>query len=254
VARAGGDDVKILVVDDEPLARKRLVRMLGEIADVSISGEAGDAESALAKIRSGRPDLVLLDIRMPGVTGLELAASSDDLPAIVFTTAYDQYALDAFEVSAVDYLLKPIQRERLERAIDKARGRAGTLDASRIELLLSRLDRAPEPVRSHARSGTATRIFDAAEVTRIQASEKYAIFQHAGREYVLDESLNTLEERLGSLGFLRVHRSELVNLEAVRVVHSEDGATEVELSDGQRVPVSRRATITLKERLGIRGS
>lgn len=244
--------MRILIVDDEPLARRRLIRMLGRMADVSVAGEAGDADAALRRIRADRPDLVLLDIRMPGLSGLELAASAADLPPIVFTTAYDQYAVDAFEVSAVDYLLKPVQRDRLAAAIDKVRRRTGGADAARIRSLLERLDRTLEPVRLHARSGATTRLFAAQEITRIYASEKYALFRCEGREYVLDESLNGLETRLAGSGFLRVHRGELVNLSHVRALHTEDGAPVVELSDGQRAAVSRRTLAMLKERLGIR--
>lgn len=246
--------MRVLVVDDEPLARRRLVRMLGGIPDVSVAGEAGDAESALERIRADRPDLVLLDIRMPGLSGLELAASAEDLPPIVFTTAYDEYAVKAFEVSAVDYLLKPVQRERLCAAIQKVRQRTGLADAAQIRSLLERLDRklgAAGPSRLHARSGATTRLFHADAITRIYASSKYALFQHEGREFVLDESLNTLETRLAGDGFLRVHRSELVNLSHVRALHTRDGEASVELSDGQRANVSRRAVAALKERLGI---
>jgi DNA-binding LytR/AlgR family response regulator len=249
--------VKVLVVDDEPLARRRLIRMLGRIADVEVVGEAGDVPAALDRIRAERRDLVLLDVEMPGRSGLELARSVEkDLPAIVFTTAYKEYALDAFEVSAVDYLVKPITSDRLAAALEKVRKRTVPADAARLASLLERLDRraaAAMPARLHARFGGTTRLVDASEVTRICASAKYALFQHEGREFVLDESLSTLEARLRDAGFLRVHRADLVNLSRVRALHTEDGATTVELSDGQRAPVSRRMLTTLKQRLGIAG-
>jgi two-component system LytT family response regulator len=246
--------VKVLVVDDEPLARRRLVRMLGRMPGIRVSGEAGDAQAALERIREERPDLVLLDIRMPGLSGLELAASERDLPPIVFTTAYDQYAVQAFEVSAADYLLKPVQQARLAAALEKVRRRDGAPPLEKLRALLARLDRAVpgEPVRLSARCSGSTRLFDPTEIGRIQASEKYALFRHAGREFVLDDSLSALEARLAGAGFLRVHRGELVNLAQVRALHVEDGAASVELSDGQRVPVSRRHLGALKQRLGIR--
>ena len=191
---------------------------------------------------------------MPGLSGLELAASQPDLPPIVFTTAYDQYAVQAFEVSALDYLLKPVQQARLAAALEKARRRDGAPPLDQLRALLARLDRAvpAEPVRLSARCAGTTRIFDPAEIGRIQASEKYAVFVHAGRECVLDDSLNALEERLAGSGFVRVHRSELVNLAHVRALHMEDGAASVELSDGRHVPVSRRHLGSLRDRLGIR--
>jgi two-component system LytT family response regulator len=228
--------------------------MLGRMRGVVVAGEAGDAGAALESIRAARPDLVLLDIRMPGLTGLELAASQDGFPPIVFTTAYDQYALEAFEVSAVDYLLKPVEPRRLEAAIEKVRARSALPDADRIRALLEKLERRvgePEDTRLAARHRGSVRFFDAGDVTRIRASEKYALFEHEQREYVLDESLNALEQRLGPAGFVRVHRSELVNLARVRALHTEDGSTTLELSDGQRVPVSRRFVPELKARLGI---
>lgn len=247
--------MKILIVDDEPLARRRLVRMLADVDGVTVCGEAGDAAQALERVRSERPDLLLLDIRMPGLSGLELAARESELPPVVFTTAYDQYAVQAFEVSAVDYLLKPVEPERLAAAIAKARERSGGDDAQALRSLLEKLDRhaqAETPPRLQARSGSTTRLIDAGTITRIYASSKYALIQHEGRELVLDESLNTLEARLETHGFFRVHRAELVNLAHVRALHSDDGATRVELSDGQSANVSRRSVATLKQRLGIR--
>jgi DNA-binding LytR/AlgR family response regulator len=242
------------VVDDEPLARRRLVRMLAAIPDVSLAGEAGNAQAALQEIRAERPDLVLLDIRMPGLSGLELAASEQDLPPIVFTTAYDQYAVEAFEVSAVDYLLKPVEPERLAAALDKARRHREPAELAGLQSLLEQLGRKvdrPRSTRISARRAGTTRLFEAREITRIHASQKYALFLHEGFEFVLDESLNALEARLEGEGFFRVHRAELVNLSHFRALHSEDGAVSVELSDGQIAPVSRRAVPALKQRLGI---
>lgn len=243
------------MVDDEPLARRRLMRMLGRMPGVEVAAQAANAEDALARIGEDRPDLVLLDIRMPGLSGLELAASAAELPPVVFTTAYDQYAVEAFEVSAVDYLLKPVKRERLEAALEKVRSRKGGQDLAALQSLVSRLDesaRRGEPTRLCARRSGTMRLFDASEIARIHASEKVSLFQHQGHEFVLDESLNTLEARLADEGFVRVHRAELVNLAHVRALHNVDGATSLELSDGQQAPVSRRMVTSLKARLGIR--
>ena len=246
--------MRILVVDDEPLARKRLVRMLARIPGAEVAGEAGDAEEALAHVERNTPDLVLLDIRMPGLSGLELAASGRALPPIVFTTAYDQYAVDAFEVSAVDYLLKPVKKERLAAAIEKVRERTRSPNAEQLQGLLEKLERRVargEPVRISARRQGTTRLFAASEIGRIYASSKYSLFRQGDQEFVLDESLNALESRLSDEGFVRVHRSELVNLGHVRALHTEDGSTTVELSDGQRAQVSRHTLPALKERLGL---
>lgn len=240
------------MVDDEPLARGRLLRMLGSLEGVEPVGEAGTGREALDKIAELAPDCVLLDVRMPGLDGLEVAKATD-VP-VVFTTAHDVYAVEAFELSAVDYLLKPVRRERLLRALDKVRQGAAA-DPARLDALVQRLlepsGHAPL-ARISARRGDAVHLFDPAEIVRFTAAGGYTSFQREGREFLLDESLSQLEERLVPLGFLRVHRAELVRLDAVRALHGEHGSTQVELSDGQRAPVSRRLVAELRRRLGIR--
>jgi two-component system LytT family response regulator len=242
----------VLVVDDEPLARSRLLRMLERIEGVASVGEAATGREALAKIAALAPDCVLLDVRMPGLSGLEVARATD-VP-VVFTTAHDAHAVEAFEVAAVDYLLKPVRRERLERALDKVRGGARA-DPARLAALLERLaarGSAVSALRISARRGDAVHVFDPAEIARFSAAGGYTSFRRDGHEFLLDESLGQLEERLAPLGFLRVHRAELVRLDAVRSLRGEAGSTEVELSDGQRAPVSRRLVGELRRRLGLR--
>lgn len=231
--------MKVLVVDDEAPARRRLVRMLGRLGGVEVVGEAADGEEALALARRLAPDLLLLDIDMPEMDGLELA-EVPDLPPIVFTTAHAEHALRAFEVAAVDYLLKPISRERLAEAIDRARARVGAAPVG-----------PGGPVRVTARSGSTVYVVDAAEITRFHAEDKVTVFTHEGRELLLDESLSSLEQRLAAHGFMRTHRAELVRLSAVRALHTEDGSTSVELRDGSRAAVGRRMVAELKRRLGI---
>jgi DNA-binding LytR/AlgR family response regulator len=243
--------VRVLIVDDEPPARRRLRRMLERMSEVEVCGEAGDGAEALERIAELAPDVVLLDVRMPGLDGIELAARGDSLPPIVFTTAYDEYALRAFDVAAVDYLLKPIQEARLRVALERAGRRAGALDAARVRALLERLAH-PAPVRPlAARAGPLVRFVDPREVTRIEATDRYAVVRHAGAELVLDESLASLEARLRELGFVRTHRAELVNLSHVRALRDDDDGLVAELSDGQRARVSRRLAPELRRRLGL---
>ncbi len=246
--------MRVLVVDDEPIARRRLVRMLQRLPDVEVAGQASDGIEALERIKELRPDLVLLDIRMPGLDGISVAASSHALPPIVFTTAYSEYALDAFGVAAVDYLLKPIKRERLEAAIERIRSRAAAPDGAQLERLVEQLAQATpvEPAPVTARLGATVHVFDPREIDRFYASAKYTLFRRDGREYVLDETLASLERRLAQVGFLRVHRSELINLKRIKALRMEDGRTLIELADGQTAPVSRRLAGELRERLGIR--
>lgn len=244
--------MKVLIVDDEPLARRRLARMLARIPDVEVAGEAADAAEARARIAELAPELVLLDINMPEENGLELVATTPDLPPVIFTTAHDEHAVRAFELAAIDYLLKPIEEARLAKAIARAKEKA----APRPDLLslIDRLaaERRPERVRITARSGQTVRIFDAADIARFEASEKYVVFRHGGEELILDESLNALEARLAKLPFVRVHRSELINLDRVRALHVEDGETVVELEGGERAKVSRRHLPELEAKLGIK--
>lgn len=220
--------MRVLVVDDEPPARRRLVRLV-EALGFQVVGEAGDGEAALAAIERFARDVVLLDISMPGLDGLEVAARTG--VAIVFTTAHPEHAVAAFEVEAVDYLLKPVARERLEAA-------------------LSRTQRQRRTVRLTARHGDTARVFDVKQVARFTARDKYTVCEIDGEELLLEESLSALEERLAPLGFVRVHRAELVDLGRVVRTTRDGGALVLELDDGTCARVSRRATQAVRERLG----
>ena len=237
--------MKVLVVDDEPPARSRLIRLLQEIDDVLVVGEAGNGTEALAAIDALSPDVVLLDVEMPELDGIQVAARTSRVPAVIFVTAYDRHAVPAFEVDAADYLLKPVRRERLLQALERAARRlpATPRDAA------SRAD--AEAPRIVAFDRGTTRLFDARAVTRFWASEKYTVFVGDGEERLTAEPLSTLETRLAPHGFVRVHRGELVRLSAVRGLRQHDGIVEVELEDGQVARVSRRSVTTLKTELGL---
>lgn len=246
--------MRVLVVDDEAPARRRLVRMLAELADVMVIGEAADGLEARAMIEQHGPDLVLLDVQMPELDGLGLARDPK-MPAIVFTTAHAEHAVAAFELAAVDYLLKPIERDRLRRAIDRVRDHLARavpmLDARQLDAVVQ-IAREPDvPPRLAAREGNRVRLFDIAQVTRLSARDKYVVLLDGGREYLLDESLSVLETRLAAFGFMRVHRAELVNVAAVVTIVGESGQAKVELRDGQSAPVSRRELPLLRRRLGL---
>jgi DNA-binding LytR/AlgR family response regulator len=184
---------------------------------------------------------VLLDVEMPGMDGLELAATPG-IPPIIFTTAHVQFATDAFDLDAVDFLPKPVREERLARALERARRRIaqGTTAAAR----------APARRLAVHEAGTV-RFVDPTNVVMFRARDKYTEFMLDGREWLVRESLDGLEARLGA-GFLRVHRSVLVRHEAVRALEVEDGALVVRLSDGTKVEVSRRCAPRLRRALGVR--
>jgi two-component system, LytTR family, response regulator len=244
--------LRILIVDDEAPARRRLARMLGKIAGVEVAGEARDGDEALERIDALAPDLVLLDIQMPGMDGLGLARSGRALPPIIFTTAHAEHAVAAFELAAIDYLLKPIDEARLTRAIDRARARPMAITSSALAGLLQQaLGKTTAPPRMAARSKSAVRLFDPREVTRFWAADKYSMVRLGNEELVLDDTLAALEVKLAPFDFVRVHRGELVSLAQVRAVHTDGGETWLELSDGQRADVSRRLAPEIRARLGI---
>jgi DNA-binding LytR/AlgR family response regulator len=247
--------VRVLIVDDEAPARRRLIRMISAMAEVTVAGEAGDADTALAQVAALAPDIVLLDIRLPGMDGLALAARYAHLPPIVFVTAHNEFALRAFELDAVDYLVKPVRPERLIAAVLRARRR---LDARASMAALASLA-APAQQAEQPASGIrivviergALRMFDARAVSRFWASDKYTLFLAAGEERLTQEPLAALAARLEPHGFMRVHRGELVNLARVRAVRTEHGHHLAELDDGQVARVGRRVFTAFKAALGV---
>jgi len=243
--------IRTLLVDDEQLARERLRQLLQPFVDVEIVGEAGDGEEAIAKITELGPELVFLDIQMPGCSGLEVAASlSSPRPKIVFCTAYDEYAVDAFELHAVDYLLKPVNRARLEKAV--ARVREAAEDDAERERSLDRAGQAAgaRPGRFLARRGGRFFVLPQNEVLYFASEGGQTKLQTRERHYWMQPTLGDLEQRLDPDGFFRVSRAAIVNLDAVReVLPLAGGQGEVLLVDDSRVEVSRRRFRDLIARL-----
>jgi two-component system, LytTR family, response regulator len=249
--------IRAFIVDDERLAVARLERLLRETGRVQITGSSLDPAEALSAINQHDVDVLFLDIQMPGLTGFELLERIERPPAVVFTTAYDAYALTAFEASAVDYLLKPIESDRLARALDKVEryGRQAPPDVRALarelaaQLTLSRtLDRIASKV------GERTTLLDVARVTHFVAKDKLTFAVMAGREHVVDMTLTQLESRLDARRFIRVHRATIVNIAFVQELHpAVDGGMLVRLRDEQHteVSVARDRVKDLKVRLGI---
>lgn len=232
--------MKILIVDDEALARGRLRQLLADAGLDFAAIEAGNGLDAVALAQAERPDIVLLDIRMPGMDGLEAAghlARLPDPPAVIFTTAYDEHALAAFEASAVDYLLKPVRAERLVQALDRAQQlRSGRIAA------LQRTQRDPAPrTNVSIRTREGLQLVPVAEIAYLRADQKYIAVGWRGRELLLDEPLRKLESEFGQ-NFLRVHRNALVALDHVLgLEHQADGTVTVRLRDmPEPLAVSRR--------------
>jgi two-component system LytT family response regulator len=241
--------MKVIVADDEAPARRALVRLLGMLG-AEVTAQAENGLEVLEAVGRTRPDAILLDIHMPEMDGLELAARYAHLPPIIFVTAHDEHALRAFEVGAVDYLLKPVALDRLATALHRVVARAES--ASQAFPAVERP--APEPraprVVSHERG--VIRFFDATTVERFHAADKYTVFTAGAAEHLTDEPLNALEQRLQDFGFVRVHRSELIRIAAVRSLTQDDEGYHVHLASGVAVAVSRRLVAAVKAALGLR--
>jgi two-component system, LytTR family, response regulator len=249
--------MRAFLVDDEPLALKRLARMLAASGRVKVVGSSSDPVEAIVAIQESRPDLLFLDIQMPGLNGFEMLARLDPQPLVIFTTAFDQYALDAFAVNSVDYLLKPIEAAQLERALNKIeRIRGGADPAPDLRDLLSRMTpAAPDyPGRIASRTGERVEFVELARITHFFAADKLTWAATGGKNYPVDHTIQQLEEKLDPKKFVRVHRSTIVNLDYVHELHPWfAGRMLVRLKDEKRteVGVARERVRVLRERLGI---
>lgn len=244
--------MRVLIVDDEALARNRLRQLLEDNPAHSVVGEASNGKQALDVAAELRPDVVLLDIRMPGLNGIEVAHHLNalhDPPAVVFTTAYDEYAIEAFEANAVGYVLKPVRRERLEKAMHQA---------SRISHhAIGQVGRKPgmDMRRSHvcARIQDKLKLIAIDDISRFHADQKYVRVHHSGGENLIDDSLKLLEKEFSDL-FVRIHRSALVAISCIDALQkTTDGQVQLIMRDAPDDPdgliISRRHLADVKRRL-----
>ena len=252
--------LRVFLVDDEPLALKRLARLLKATGRVEVIGTTTDPEAALEFLGSDRFDAVFLDIQMPGLNGFELLSRLDSQPLVVFTTAFDQYALRAFEVNSIDYLLKPIESEQLDRAINKIERLRGTGAAPELRGVVEQLAAAfranipAYPERIASRAGERVQFIDLARVTHFQARDKLTYAVTSDKSFVVDSTIAQLEQRLDPRGFIRIHRATLLNLTYVDEIHSWfAGGVIVRLKDEKRteLPVARDRVRALKRLLGF---
>lgn len=254
--------MRAFLVDDEPLALKRLSRMLAATGRVEIVGQSSDPEQAVQAIRAAQPDVLFLDIEMPGMTGFEMLSRIEPQPLIVFTTAYDQYALEAFGVNSIDYLLKPIAAAQLDRALDKIeRIRGGSEARPDVHDLLARVAALADPARQAqypdrvaSRIGDRIEFVELSRVTHFFASEKLTYAATAAKNYVVDHTILELEQKLDPRKFIRIHRGTLLNLDYIHELHAWfAGRMLVRLKDPKHteLSVSRDRVRMLKERLGI---
>jgi two-component system, LytTR family, response regulator len=265
--------IRTLIVDDEPLARQRLRRLLEADPDIAILGECGDGERAVADLRDLRPDLLFLDVQMPVLDGFGVLqaltetspsagkkepgeSSNDPLPVVIFVTAHDRYALKAFEVHALDYLLKPFDKARFVAALERAKaqvrqGSAAALHERLQELLQAAPVRRAGPERLMVKSGPRISFIRIADIDWIEAAGNY-VRLHVGKEdHLLRESLTALEKKLDPARFVRVHRSTIVNLDRIRELQPVfHGDYVIILRDGTELGLSRSCREKLEESLG----
>jgi len=255
--------IRTLLVDDEELARATMKRALlaaPEFDGFEIVGEAANGVEALEAVEEYRPDLIFLDIEMPGFGGFEVIQQLSNVPAIVFVTAYDEYAVRAFEANALDYLLKPVQPERLQRALGRIRQRFTTTaaersreqDARMAEVIALAANRSGPLKRLAARRGKRIAIVPLREIIRIEIEDKLVFACTAKERLLIEKSIGELEEMLQPSGFLRISRGELVNLEMVRELAPYfSGTWRVKLANGEERDVSRERAKQLKEAMGV---
>lgn len=234
--------IRAVIVDDEPHARAELETLLDETGAFEIVARCGNAVEAMQALRTSRPAVVFLDIQMPAISGFELLSMLDDedLPAVVFVTAHDAHAVRAFEASAVDYLLKPVSRERLAKTVERLREGAGGPGAA-LE--------ARTPIRRvPCLTGKAIKLVDIADVEVVRSSEAGVYVVTAKGELFTELTLRVLEERAG---LVRCHKQYLVNIDRVDEIRLEDGLAAIRTRSGTEVPVTRRFLSKLRERLQI---
>jgi two-component system, LytTR family, response regulator len=264
------DPVRVLVVDDEPLARMRIEDVLAGIEGAQVVGTATNGIEAIEQIRALQPDLVFLDVQMPGKTGVDVVREigPERMPPTIFVTAFDQFAVQAFDVAAVDYLVKPFDDERLEAAFERARSRMaleglGQLREKLLAVLQSPTDAVAQTAPAHPRtpeylervaveSRGKIQSIPVYQIDYIVQSGPYAELHSNGRRHLIREAMQTLEERLDPNRFMRIHRSMIVRLDLVEALHRGTGGDyEVQLKGGTRVRVSRSRREALERWLGV---
>jgi two-component system, LytTR family, response regulator len=238
--------IRSIIADDEPLSRRGIRQLLGPHPDIAIVAEARNGHEAVLALRQLKPDLLFLDVQMPELDGFgvlrQMGASS--MPAVIFITAYDEFAVRAFDAHALDYLVKPLEVARFAEALERVRERLRSAEAVDLSRKLAALLATREKERASQRiivpNATGDLVIDAEEIDWVEADDYYAAIHTRQGRHLVRESLASLEQRLEDSRFVRAHRSAIVNIDRVREVHNEAGETWLILRNGARVPVSRR--------------
>jgi two-component system response regulator AlgR len=242
-----------MIVDDEPLAVERLQLLCAQIDDVELVGTAGDGATALRLAEGLRPQLLLVDINMPQMDGMALARAvgeSDQSPAIIFITAYDSFAVEAFDLAAVDYLLKPVSRDRLTRAIDRVRERMAAGDGA-ISAQKADMDDGKWTREFWVPHRSELKRIDAAQIDRVEAERDYMRLHVGPRSYLLHETIKTLEERLNPAQFMRTHRSHIIRKDFIKGLRHEGGGVWLTvLNDDMELRIGRTYLTQVKQLAG----
>ena len=242
---------KTIIIDDERLARVELRSLLNKFDEIEIIDEAKNGEEGIEKIKELQPDLIFLDISMPGMTGFEMIKKLDKIPHVIFVTAYDEYALKAFEVDAMDYILKPVENERLEQAIQKLNNEEDdfesledvSTDKNRVLTIEDRI---------FIKDGEKTYFVKLSDVRLFESDGNYIKIYFGKNRPLILRSLNSFEKKLDANLFFRINRKHIVNLDFIDSIENWfNGGLRLELSTGEKVEVSRRQSIRFKEKFGI---
>jgi two-component system, LytTR family, response regulator len=249
------EKIKIVIIDDEAPGRELIKHYLKEVDSIEIIGECADGFSGLKTISLLKPDLVFLDIQMPRLTGIELVEVLTEKPEIIFTTAYDQFAIRAFELNAVDYLMKPFEKRRFLEAVKKAIGkiRSSTGEKEPASQLLAKKPENPSPVnRIVVRKGNAINIIPVDEIKYVESQDDYVMIHHASGKALKQQTMKFFEENLPKTDFVRIHRAYIVNVAEIKQIepYGKDNHVAI-LNTGDKLPVSRSGYKQLKEDLGF---
>ena len=244
---------KVVIIDDEPLARSLVVEYLQQHTFIEIAAECNDGFQGVKAIMQHKPDLIFLDIQMPKINGFEMLELLDTTPNVIFTTAFDEYAIKAFEANAIDYLLKPFSKERFDLAIHKWNEKKSTSSEKNIQSLLENTTKQPdERNRIVVKNGSDIRIVPMADVMYIEAYDDYVKIFTKDTYYLKKKTMNYYEQVLDSSQFFRTHRSFIINLqELTKIEPLEKNTYVVLLKNGKKIPLSRTGYSKLKETLGV---
>jgi two-component system LytT family response regulator len=242
---------KVIIIDDEPLARSVVKEYLENYSDVVVVTECNDGFEGVKAIAQFKPDLIFLDVQMPKINGFEMLEILSEQPSVIFTTAFDEFALKAFETNAIDYLLKPFSKERFDQAmnkwISKPDERSPAYNSEQINY-----SQPDEKLRIVVKDGTEICIIPTSEIEYLEAYDDYIKIHHKGKTHLKKKTLNHFEKTLDPKQFIRIHRSYLLNINELTKIESfEKNSYSAILRSGKRIPISRTAYAPLKESLGI---